>query len=207
MFRSLFSIAVGLLFAFPAITCEAQFQFEPTPPGIITLQNGAYVTVQVTGSEGNDSVWVMENYFGTSIHLYVDDVFVDSAYFANPNPFLEFVPTIDPIFTGSTRLKYFLNANLQGGDDLFYSNSKYHFFGQRVRGGTGNDTVYGGGGSDSLWGDEGNDVIYGGTGNDFIFGGGGDDTLYGEAGNDRLVGGPGIDWIVGGPGDDRIVQD
>ncbi len=75
---------------------------------------------------------------------------------------------------------------LRGGND-----------GERLIGGSSNDTLDGRGGSDAL---------YGGAGNDTLSGGEGDDLLHGGVGNDHLDGGSGIDtvsWAFAAPGADR----
>ncbi|MGB0747408.1 MAG: VCBS domain-containing protein, partial [Magnetospiraceae bacterium] len=71
---------------------------------------------------------------------------------------------------------------------------------ERVRGGTGNDTiqgdannnrVLGGGGADSIVGDAGGDYLRGQQGDDTVRGGSGDDTIIGDTGDDSLDGGAG----------------
>lgn len=84
---------------------------------------------------------------------------------------------------------------------------------ERLRGGTGNDTIRGGlgadrivglGGHDDLEGEIGRDRIYGGAGDDHIEGGIDIDRLYGQSGNDEVMGGDGGDYLYGGDGDDVL---
>src|SRR5262249_8182995 len=81
--------------------------------------------------------------------------------------------------------------------------------GNRIHGGSGNDTLSGLGGKDSLFGGGGNDILDGGAGNDALFGGSGVDIMLGGDGNDRvwLANGdsaPG-EPVDGGAGNDAIV--
>ncbi|MDJ0552974.1 MAG: glycerophosphodiester phosphodiesterase family protein [Microcoleaceae cyanobacterium MO_207.B10] len=76
--------------------------------------------------------------------------------------------------------------------------------GERLRGGTGDDTIVGFNGDDTLVGNFGDDSIIGSRGNDILRGQNGDDTLQGRQGNDRLLGGDGDDVLNGGQGRDRI---
>ncbi len=84
-----------------------------------------------------------------------------------------------------------------------------------VMGGTsGNDRLRAGSGVDTIWGDDGDDRIEGGADGDFLNGGDGDDiitdafgddTIKGGNGNDVINGGPGLNIIFGGEGKDFIV--
>lgn len=83
----------------------------------------------------------------------------------------------------------------------------------KLRGGSGDDTIFGGGGDDlihggndddKLSGDHGDDRIFGGSGDDQVDGGVGDDKLFGKSGADSISGGEGDDKIYGGSGDDIL---
>ncbi|AVH73051.1 NHL repeat-containing protein [Nostoc sp. 'Lobaria pulmonaria (5183) cyanobiont'] len=58
--------------------------------------------------------------------------------------------------------------------------------GNRLNGGTTDDTIYGYAGNDYLYGHDGNDRLIGGTGNDYLYGGKGDDILDGGDGIDSV---------------------
>ncbi|MEO0489957.1 MAG: calcium-binding protein, partial [Cyanobacteria bacterium J06659_2] len=75
----------------------------------------------------------------------------------------------------------------------------------RLRGGSGNDTLRGTGGDDRLNGGSGNDTLNGNGGDDRLIGQSGDDLLNGGGGNDRLRGGAGSDELIGGRGDDTLI--
>jgi hypothetical protein len=87
------------------------------------------------------------------------------------------------------------------GDDTIYGK-----FGHDIlRGEDGNDNINGGIGQDKITGQAGNDVINGEKGDDIIFGGKGYDKLYGSLGNDALDGGEGKDILIGGKGSDTFI--
>lgn len=67
-------------------------------------------------------------------------------------------------------------ASLSGDDSIasIYSTTGH---GDRMNGGSGNDTLQGGLGSDTIFGETGNDVLYGYQ-SDYLNGGSGDDTYY-----------------------------
>ncbi|MEQ9370719.1 MAG: hypothetical protein RIG63_17090, partial [Coleofasciculus chthonoplastes F3-SA18-01] len=74
--------------------------------------------------------------------------------------------------------------------------------GDRLDGGSGNDTLQGEAGNDTLLGGSGNDRLTGDDsssnfGDDNLSGGTGNDTLTGAGGNDTLVGGSGSDTLSG----------
>ncbi len=77
--------------------------------------------------------------------------------------------------------------------------------GERLSGGTGDDTLLGAAGNDFLNGNRGEDSLDGGALNDRLFGGGDADVLYGGSGRDFLNGQSKADTIFGGDGDDVIV--
>jgi len=76
--------------------------------------------------------------------------------------------------------------------------------GQRLKGGTGADTLTGSGADDRLLGRGGNDALQGLDGNDRLKGQAGNDTLRGDGGDDRLAGGAGTDTLAGGGGNDIV---
>jgi Ca2+-binding RTX toxin-like protein len=87
------------------------------------------------------------------------------------------------------------------GDDTIYGK-----FGHDIlRGEDGNDNINGGIGQDKITGQAGNDVINGEKGDDIIFGGQGYDKIYGSLGNDALDGGEGKDLLIGGKGSDTFI--
>ena len=70
--------------------------------------------------------------------------------------------------------------------------------------GPGDDTVMGLAGDDRIGGGDGVDVIHAGEGADMVFGNAAADQLFGDGGNDELSGGPGPDQLDGGDGDDLL---
>ena len=87
------------------------------------------------------------------------------------------------------------------GDDTIYGKYGHDV----LRGEDGNDNINGGIGQDKITGQGGNDLINGDKGNDIIFGGQGYDKLYGSLGNDALDGGEGKDILIGGKGSDTFI--
>jgi Ca2+-binding RTX toxin-like protein len=82
---------------------------------------------------------------------------------------------------------------------------------ERVRAGSGNDTITGSAADNNLLGADGNDVIDGGAGDDNVGGDSGSDRLYGGDGNDLLGPGStvdgesdGADTVAGGAGIDSV---
>jgi Ca2+-binding RTX toxin-like protein len=75
---------------------------------------------------------------------------------------------------------------------------------ERVRGGSGSDSLTAGSAATTLWGGDGNDTLYGGTQSDSLVGEDGDDYLSSNAGNDTIDGGSGVDRMLGGDGNDVI---
>ena len=73
-----------------------------------------------------------------------------------------------------------------------------------VDAGAGNDIVAGARGDDRLSGGDGNDVVLGNAGADVIDAGAGDDRAYGYGGDDTIYGGEGFDLLAGMGGDDKI---
>lgn len=110
-----------------------------------------------------------------------------------------------------------ISLNGNGGNDLVDASAAV--VGDvklRLNGNDGNDTLIGsssgdridgGSGDDSLIGNDGNDSILGGDGSDTVAAGGGDDTVNGEANNDLLSGGDGDDSIFGGLDNDTLMGD
>jgi Ca2+-binding RTX toxin-like protein len=66
------------------------------------------------------------------------------------------------------------------------------------------DSLRGHNGNDKLKGLSGDDTIFGDAGNDKLYGGKGADTLTGGDDRDKLVGGKGADTLIGGEGKDRL---
>jgi Ca2+-binding RTX toxin-like protein len=86
----------------------------------------------------------------------------------------------------------FLLGSVAGIEHYTYSGSAAWNFtgtsaGNKVSGGTGNDTLNGAIGSDTLSGNGGNDTLIGGIGDDWLDGGAGNDAMKGGAGNDIYV--------------------
>ena len=85
-----------------------------------------------------------------------------------------------------------LLAAVAGIEHYTYSGSAAWNFagtsaGNKVSGGTGNDTLDGAGGEDTLFGNNGNDALIGGLNDDWLDGGAGVDVMKGGAGNDTYV--------------------
>lgn len=78
---------------------------------------------------------------------------------------------------------------------------------ERIRGGSGNDTLIGDAQANVLTGSGGDDTLQGGDANDTLYGGDGADTLNGDAGVDRLEGGLGDDQLHGGDDKDTLLGD
>ena len=73
---------------------------------------------------------------------------------------------------------------------------------ERIRGGSGADTLTGDADANMLIGQAGGDTLTGGGGADSLQGGDGADTLQGGDGNDALQGGTGADTLQGDAGSD-----
>ncbi len=76
----------------------------------------------------------------------------------------------------------------------------------RLRAGSGDDTIWGDGGNDRMEGGAGNDSLNGGDGNDRITDSAGDDNIKGGDGHDFINGGAGINLILAGDGHDFVVS-
>lgn len=214
MNKTLLTLAILAGFLFPASNTEAQISMV-TDPDDSNIQ-----WIIVDGTDDDDSVEVLETFYGTSISLYdAGNNLVDSMHIRS-NPFLNRRPTL-----GSPKQTIVLTY-LRGGDDFYFNNSP-HIDADLTSCGTGNDTVYagpgeswvssdyndtgrkeiyGGDGDDWLVGGAGDDLIEGGNGADHIDGNNGDDELYGDAGNDVIDGGRGFNMLFGGTGKDEFLS-
>lgn len=200
-----------------------------TQAQISTVQeDDGFIWIVVDGTEGDDSVYVVENLGGTSIYLYDENGLVDSMYLINFDPLFDNQAEDGiSLFGTPNKPEYAVFAKLKGGDDFYYNNSN-RFEGDIVICGTGSDTVYaspreswvssdywdegrkeifGSDGDDWLMGGAGHDLIKGGNGDDLISGNDGNDALYGDAGDDDIDGGSGFNWMFGGTGDDTYRAD
>ncbi|MEP0324461.1 calcium-binding protein [Bauldia litoralis] len=109
----------------------------------------------------------------------------------------------DDIYVGNKKANIILGVYSEmygkGGDDQLTSNSKNTVDAPYVKfkGGGGDDILnYYGAGQSKLRGQSGDDTLYGGIGDDVLIGNKGDDRLYGGLGEDRLKGGKGNDHFV-----------
>jgi Ca2+-binding RTX toxin-like protein len=113
-----------------------------------------------------------------------------------------------------------INAKLGDRNDILSISHLLDFRGDRVGGGSGDDTIRGAdraGSSEGLHGGPGDDVLLGrdvmvggdqsflaGSGSDRIDGKAGRDHIVGSRGPDRLTGGEGVDYLQGGSGNDTF---
>ncbi|MCA0858827.1 calcium-binding protein [Phaeobacter italicus] len=174
-------------------------------------------SVQISGGDGNDSVWGGNNDDMLSGDAGEDDLrgrggndvlFVDASDLTNGHvDGNEGVDTL--IVTGSTGVNVTLSDhNVEiayggYGNDSLSGSGLYDDL--PIYGGHGNDTLRGGHGSDRLSGDTGRDSLHGGNGDDVLLGGAGRDTLYGGNADDMLFGGDYHDSLFGGNGDDDLL--
>ncbi|MDQ7249856.1 beta strand repeat-containing protein [Dongia sedimenti] len=136
--------------------------------------DGAFDTVTVDGSAGNDHVTIAS---------------------ANGAVTITGLPAQVSVSHGELDDEIVVNGN--GGNDtidasgLQSGNAHLH-----LDGGAGNDTLTGGQDGDLIFGGDGHDLLKGGAGSDTIDGGQGDDTIFGGLGDDVLGGGDGADTFV-----------
>lgn len=163
------------------------------PPTLSIAANlGLDGTLNITGSPGDDTVWVDDDITNHRLQVQIDlqlYYFLDSAV-------------------------HQITARLGDGNDAYHgAHEQLVAPTQFVDGEAGNDTIEGGSGNDTLLGGLGNDLILGGIGDDSLYGNGGKDTLAGEGGRDRIDGGRSNDnlhgdaqddVLIGGPGSDRL---
>jgi len=95
-----------------------------------------------------------------------------------------------------------VGIGLHGGDDRISIEGSS--FLARVRGGSGDDTVFGHAGRDQVQLDSGSDRAKGGAGDDKMSGNGGRDSLSGGPGDDELTGASGRDRLLGNAGSDEL---
>lgn len=174
-------------------------------------------SVQISGGDGNDSVWGGNNDDMLAGNAGSDDIrghggndllFVDAADLNNGH--VSGNDGIDTlIVTGNagvnvTLLSHQVEAAYGGeGHDILSGAGLWDDL--PIYGGDGNDTITGGEANDRLSGDSGNDQINGGHGGDIILGGTGADTLNGDNGDDLILGGDQTDALNGGNGDDNLI--
>lgn len=174
-------------------------------------------SVQISGGDGNDSVWGGNNDDLLSGDSGTDDIrgrggndllFVDANDLANGN--VSGDEGIDTIFvTGSGGVIASLSGleveaahGGDGNDALSGAGMTYNLI---LSGGAGNDSLTGGAAGDNISGDDGNDNINGGNGDDILRGGSGHDTINGSNSDDMLLGGEQGDLLIGSVGDDRLL--
>lgn len=191
-------------------------------------------SVQISGGNGNDSVWGGDNDDMLSGDAGADDIrgyggndilFVDAADLDNGNVSggsgVDTLIVTGEVGVTATLADHLIEAAHGGGghDNLSGAGLSDDL---AIFGGMGNDTISGGDGNDRLSGDEardslsggngddfltggkGRDTIRGGNGDDFALGDGYDDSLIGDAGDDYLSGGDGHDTLKGGDHDDLL---
>ena len=115
----------------------------------------------------------------------------------NPGEFSRFGAVDDVVIAFGVQIE---NARGGRGDDTITGNDQ----GNKLYGGTGDDTILGGGGKDTIIGNNGADILRGGDKEDYLNGGKGNDMLYGDNQRDVLFGSNGRDTLDGGQADDTL---
>ncbi|KND47006.1 MAG: Alkaline phosphatase [Parcubacteria bacterium C7867-004] len=175
---------------------------SPPPPPPTPVD---FAPLVITGSTGDDELYVYDGYGGSLFVAYGDAI----AGFEGANRLI-LITTGGGMDTVVIESDYAITTNLGDGDDTFdgfYAFGNLTVFGDFgndfIQGGNGNDQLFGGQGRDALFGDLGDDTVSGGDGSDALFGGSGRDSLNGGVGNDLL--GFGLrDKVNGGDGDDTF---
>jgi Ca2+-binding RTX toxin-like protein len=173
---------------------------------VTVTQNTTTNTLIVTGTSGNDEIYVYQNN-GTPDQIWVRDD----------------VASVDwgPYNVDADLTSVLVNAGGGGDVVLIEGGSSGIIFGgeavsvpAEIHGEAGNDSLYGGdhediiygeGGTDEMVGYDGNDDMFGGDDADTVWGLQGDDTLSGGAGNDDMIGDEGADAMYGDAGGDHMV--
>ncbi|HEX8521343.1 MAG TPA: hypothetical protein VF669_03740 [Tepidisphaeraceae bacterium] len=186
----------------------ARLQLTGEGPGLVRRVSDG--TISVTGSAGDDRIYISTEYFWGTAWL---NGFGRSYFPGEINRFAADAGAGDDTFEmevlGTVRSCVFSGGS---GNDLIVGSSKS----DTLTGNAGNDTINGGGGADLVRGNGGRDHLYGNGGDDRIYGGDSGDWLYGQAGNDQLFGEAGLDRLYGddggndtlhgGGGDDVLVS-
>jgi Ca2+-binding RTX toxin-like protein len=136
--------------------------------------DGAFDTVTVDGTAGNDHVTIASN---------------------NGVVTMTGLPAQVTVSHGELDDQISVNGG-DGNDTIDASGVQSGNSHMTLDGGAGNDTISGGHDGDLIFGGDGHDVLKGGDGADTIDGGQGDDTIFGGAGDDVLGGGDGADTFV-----------
>jgi Ca2+-binding RTX toxin-like protein len=156
----------------------------------------------VTGTRGDDAIWVYVDEFDASgvamVHVTLNDAPIGSFPLADVNRVVVRAGKGNDLVMAQTSLP--VVALGEAGDDTLLGGTANDW----LLGGRGNDTIYASDGNDWLFGDAGDDVLSGDFGNDVLAGGQGIDQLYGFEGDDLLHGGACDDFLDGGDGDDIV---
>lgn len=164
-------------------------------------------TVQISGGDGDDTVWGGANDDWLSGDLGADDIRGgngNDVIFADADDF-----TSGTVLGGSGYDTLLVNAANAVNVDL-HATGFESFFGSdqadtvSAGGATGDIAIRGGDGADLLTDGEGNDILSGDGGDDTLTSGIGDDLLLGGLGADGLSGGDDDDALYGGDGDDNL---
>jgi uncharacterized protein (TIGR03118 family) len=121
----------------------------------------------ITGSPGDDRVFVLSDRSGTKINVVAGG---------------QQIGQFDATSVGTIHFNGF------AGNDVFVVSPDVTAT-VIANGGAGDDQLYGGGGSNVMVGGTGNDLLVGGAGRDVLIGGDGMDRLFGVGNDDLLVGG------------------
>jgi len=162
--------------------------------------NGGELTV--TGTRGDDRIWVYVDEFDASgvamVHVSLNDEPLGSFPLADVERVVVRAGRGNDLVMAQTSLA--VTAFGEAGDDTLLGGTA----GDWLLGGRGNDTLYASDGDDWLFGDGGDDVLSGDSGDDVLAGGQGTDQLYGFAGADTLHGGACDDLLDGGDDTDTL---
>jgi Ca2+-binding RTX toxin-like protein len=138
----------------------------------------------VTGTAGNDSIYVTYRVADDSITVYEQGV-------------------LKGTYNWTTVKKLAVNR-LAGNDSVSLNVPTSFGISATIDGGAGNDNLGGTGSADTITGGLGDDIVSGLDGNDKLDGGDGYDQVIGSNGNDTMLGGAGNDRMTGGDGNDSI---
>ena len=142
--------------------------------GTDTIDGNPEQVIDVTGTDGPDTVFITVTNSGTKVEVELNDVLIHTL---DNNPALRLtVSTLG----GADEIRVIENGfNLRGVTHLMGGDN-----GDTIESGSERSTIEGGAGSDVILGGDGLNFLYGGIGADTITGGNDDDVIDGGVGND-----------------------
>lgn len=195
----------------------------PDDPSCAGFNTDTVTTIQVNGTDGNESVKIDQT--GSAPFPHQNTVSIDLALGGGTDALVIIGQSVaDTIALGAGGISLDTGdtpdvtgigtvetstVNAGGGDDTV-SGKEGGGLGAdfptalTINGEVGNDALTGGDGNDAISGGSGNDTVKGGSGGDMVDGGSGGDVVSGGAASDVVMGGAGSDRVKGGAADDTL---